>query len=221
MKNKEDSNYDFIASFYDIIIGPFLKHIRKQVVEITHLEEHDSVLEVASGTGEQAIIFTRRGTTVTGLDISDAMLKIARQKIIDHKGSLNLIHADATNLKFEDNKFDLSTITLALHEMDPSVRTQVVDEMIRVTKDEGRIVIVDYTIPRSNNIMSSICRVVIKIIERIAGGEHYKNYRDFMKKGGLYGLIKKHNLQIQEERIAYGGNLGILKLTKNLNINGS
>ena len=83
MKNKEDSNYDFIASFYDIIIGPFLKHIRKQVVEITHVEEHDSVLEVASGTGEQAIIFTRRGTTVTGLEISNAMLKIARQKIID------------------------------------------------------------------------------------------------------------------------------------------
>lgn len=81
MKNKEDSNYDFIASFYDIIIGPFLKHIRKQVVEITHLEEHDSVLEVASGTGEQAVIFTRRGTTVTGLDISDAMLKIARHLI--------------------------------------------------------------------------------------------------------------------------------------------
>jgi len=104
--------------------------------------------------------------------------------------------------------------------MDPSVRTQVVDEMIRVTKDDGRIVIVDYTIPRSNNIMSSIGRVVIKIIERIAGGEHYKNYRDFMKKGGLYGLIKKHNLQIQEERIAYRGNLGILKLTKSLNING-
>jgi len=41
-----------------------------------------------------------------------------------------------------------------------------------------------------------------------------------MKKGGLYGLIKKHNLQIQEERIAFGDNIGILKLTKKLNING-
>lgn len=221
MKNKEDSNYDFIASFYDIIFGPFLKHIREQVVEITHLEEHNSVLEVASGTGQQAMIFTRRGTTVTGLDISDAMLKIARQKIINHKGSINFIQGDATNLKFEDNKFDLSTITLALHEMDPPVRTQVVDEMIRVTKDDGRIVIVDYTTPRSNSITSSIYRVVVKIIERIAGGEHYKNYRDFMKKGGLYGLIKKHNLQIQEERIAYGDNIVVLKLVKNININGS
>lgn len=79
------------------------------------------------------------------------MLKVARQKNKGHEKTLRFIYDDATKLQFADNRFDISTITLALHEMDPSICMKVVKQLIRATKKNGKIIIVDYTVPKSKN----------------------------------------------------------------------
>ncbi len=212
MSPQKDS-YKPIANFYDLILGPLLKSIRSKVIDVSKIKEGDCVLEVACGTGEQALLFVRKGAIVTGLDLSKPMLKVARQKNKGYEKTLRFIYGDATKLQFADNRFDISTITLALHEMDPSIHMKVVKQMIRVTKKNGKIIIVDYTVPKSKNFWTSLCKYAIWLVERIAGGDHYRNYKHFMKNGGLRELIINLPLRLINQRTTYGGNLSIYNLS--------
>ena len=208
MNPKKDS-YKRVANFYDLILGPLLKSVRNKVVEISDVKTHNSVLDVACGTGEQALLFARKCATVTGVDFSKNMIKVARKKNKGYEKTLSFIYGDATKLQFADNRFDISTITLALHEMDPSIRMKVIKQMIRVTKKNGKIIIVDYTVPKSKNFWTLLCKYAIWLIERITRGDHYRNYKHFMKNGGLQKLIINLPLKLRNKRITYGGNLSI------------
>jgi SAM-dependent methyltransferase len=66
-----------------------------------------SVIDIGCGTGRHSIEFAKRGYNVTGIDISDKMLDVAREKIKKEGLRANFIHKDATNFTFED-KFDLA-----------------------------------------------------------------------------------------------------------------
>ena len=113
----------------------------------------------------------------------------------------------------EENTFDLSTITLSLHEVDPEIRRQIVEEMIRVTKSEGFLIIVDYTISGRKDIFSNLSDRVIHYIEKLVGGSHYRNYRKFMKSGGLISFLDSFDPEIVEAEFIFGGNVGIIKLS--------
>lgn len=212
MSPQKDS-YNFITNFYDLILGPLLKSIRSKVIDVSKIKKGAYVLEVACGTGEQALLFARKGAIVTGLDFSKPMLKVARQKNKCYEKTLNFVYGDATKLQFADNQFDISTITLALHGMDPSIPMRVINQMIRVTKKNGKIIIVDYTPHNSKNVWTLLCRYAIWLVERIAGGDHYRNYRHFMKNGGLQELIINVPLKLRTQRTTYCGNLSIYNLS--------
>ena len=207
--NPKKDNYKRVANFYDLIYEPLLKSVRNKVVEISDVKTHNSVLEVACGTCEQALLFARKCAIVTGVDFSKNMIKVARKKNKGYEKTLSFIYGDATKLQFADNRFDISTITLALHEMDPSIRMKVIKKMIHVTKKNGKIIIVDYTVPKSKNFWTTLCKYAIWFIERITGGDHYRNYKNFMKNGGLQKLIINLPLKLRNKRITYGGNLSI------------
>jgi len=64
------------------------------------------ILELGCGTGRYAIPFTKRGFDYTGIDITPAMLEVARKKAKKEHLSLKLLEMDAHNLKFEKNTFD-------------------------------------------------------------------------------------------------------------------
>ena len=165
-------------------------------------------------TGKQAALFAEKGAKVTGLDLSEAMLKKAREKKNKkYKGSLDFIYGNATKMPFKDNQFDISSISLALHEMNHYTRNKVLKEMIRVTKQNKSIILVDYT-KAHRSFMNKFYGLCMKTIEKGIGGEHYKNYKDFMERGGLSYLVKKHNLDIVEEKSFYCGNISIFKFKK-------
>lgn len=206
---KQSTNYEAMALFYNNFFDPVIKNLRKQVINIANVKEKDSILEIGSGTGEQALLFARKGAIVTGVDISKAMLRIAKKKT---NKNLKFIYGDSTDLKFKNNTFDISTTSFVLHEMNPLFRDQTLKEMISVTKNKGRFIIVDYTIPKSKTFISLIYRLLINTVEKLAGEKHYRNYRDFLSKGGLYSLINKYGFKIEEKKLLYGNNVGILKL---------
>ena len=140
------------------------------------------------------------------MDLSFAMLEVAGKR------KLECLHADGTELPLGNNAFDLSTITLALHEVDPEIRKQIVIEMIRVTKPDGSIVLVDYTVSERKNIFSSLSDRVIHYVEKLVGGSHYRNYVKFMKSGGLISFLELFDLEVKETQFIFGGNIGIIKL---------
>lgn len=81
------SEVDFILSLYPILPG-------------------STILDVACGTGRHSIEFARRGFRVTGLDLSEGMLEVARRNADIANVDINWIHADATDFKL-DAAFDV------------------------------------------------------------------------------------------------------------------
>ena len=88
--------------------------VRRRVVDVTNARLGSRILDVATGTGEQAFAFAQRGYEVVGVDISTDMLRIANEH--DEYTNVTFRVADAANMPSEDDYFDVSCISfLHLH----------------------------------------------------------------------------------------------------------
>ena len=151
----------------------------------------DKVLDVCCGTGDQVIHYAKRGVISMGIDRNPDMINLAE----GHKRKLGLDNAsfklaDVQNLPFEDNFFDYASISLALHEIKGTVADKVVSEMKRVVKREGALIFIDFQVP----LPKSIYTYLTKALEFIAGEDHRRNLKDYIRRGGLDGTLKKNQL---------------------------
>lgn len=137
--------WGLLAPFYDIITLPF-SVLRDRVVDLAGAPDGSKLLEVATGTGQQAFAFAKRGYDVIAVDLSQAMLKVARRK--NPYQNARFLVADATHLPFGDASFDVSCVSFALHEMPARIRERTLKEMVRVTRPGGLTMIVDYALPK-------------------------------------------------------------------------
>jgi demethylmenaquinone methyltransferase/2-methoxy-6-polyprenyl-1,4-benzoquinol methylase len=179
--------FDVLAPFYDFVTMP-LTRLRDKVAEFANAKNGARVLDVATGTGKQAFAFAEKGYDVTGIDISEAMLNVANKK--NRYKNVNFQVADATNLPFEDNSFDVSSVSFALHDMPATIREKVLKEIVRVTKPGGTIIIVDYALPRHN-----IGRFLIHSLVKLYEGKYY---REFMR-SDFAGLLRESGIEVEEE----------------------
>jgi demethylmenaquinone methyltransferase/2-methoxy-6-polyprenyl-1,4-benzoquinol methylase len=178
--------FDVLAPIYNILTLP-LSHVRNKVVAIANIDKGSKVLDVATGTGQQAFAFAKCGYDVTGVDLTESMLEIARKH--NKSGFVKFEIGDATHLRFEENTFDTSCISFALHDMPLNIREKVLSEMVRVTKPDGVIIIVDYDLPHSK-----ISRALIYRLITLYEGEYYKQFID----SDLYRLLHKTGIEICE-----------------------
>jgi demethylmenaquinone methyltransferase/2-methoxy-6-polyprenyl-1,4-benzoquinol methylase len=137
--------FDRWARLYDIVVAP-LAGVRKKVVALTAAPEGARVLDVCTGTGKQAFAFAKKGYSVTGIDFSKSMLKIASRH--NKYPNLKLDFGDSARLPYPDAAFDVSCVAFGLHEMPPEIRQKTVREMMRVTRPGGAVVVMDYALPR-------------------------------------------------------------------------
>ena len=104
---------------------------------------HGNVLDVACGTGDMVVELMKQGCSVTGVDISEEMLDIARLKV---KGE-RLMVADVESLPFEDNTFDAVTCAFGVRNFVHLEKG--LNEMLRVLKPGGTMVILELATPDS------------------------------------------------------------------------
>lgn len=175
------------AGIYDIVIF-LLAGVRKKTVAITGAVAGAVVLDIATGTGKQAFAFARAGYNVTGIDLSEDMLKFARKH--NKYDNLKLVSGDATSLPFDDSRFDVACVSFALHDMPAAVREKVAAEMVRVTRPGGTIIAVDYALPK-NKIIRWFAYRLIKTYES-------KYYPDFIKTD-LLKLLEERGVRIEVE----------------------
>ena len=207
----EDS-YKRIAGFYDTFVEPFTRELReKYMLKISLPEKGMRVLEVGCGTGLNLKLYQKKGCKVYGIDSSGSMVKKAGRKL----GKQAEIHlGDASAMQYPDNSFDLVIAMLTLHEMREPVRLQVMDEMIRVMKTKGRLLLVDFHPGPICFPQGWLYKAVIPFFEISAGKEHFKNYLNFLAKGGLPPLIEKNHLYIEKTKTLGGGNLSLFTAAK-------
>lgn len=109
------------------------------------------VLDVATGTGDMAILLTKQltGAHVTGVDISNGMLEIGRQKIarLQLENQIVLQTGDSEALEFPDAHFDAITVAFGVRNFEHLERG--LREMLRVLKPGGRLVVLEFSQPRT------------------------------------------------------------------------
>ena len=191
--------FGILAPFYDIVTV-FISRVRDKVVDFTNARNGSKILDVGTGTGKQAFAFAKKGYDVIGIDLSEAMLKVANKK--NKYENVKFEVADATNLPFEDNSFDVSCVSFALHDMPLTIREKALKEMVRVTKPKGMIMIVDYALPK-NKISSFLIYRFVKLYE----GEYYSKFI----KSDLEALLRKSGIEIKEKLPVLFGAGRILK----------
>jgi demethylmenaquinone methyltransferase/2-methoxy-6-polyprenyl-1,4-benzoquinol methylase len=175
------------APFYDIAVT-LISGVRDKVVSFTNARNCAKILDVATGTGKQAFAFGKRGYDVIGIDISEAMLKVANKK--DKYGNVRFEVADATNLPFEDGSFDVSCVSFALHDMPLTIMEKTLKEMVRVIKPKGTLIVVDYALPKNK-----INRFLIYQFVKLYEGEYYQKFIE----SDLEALLRKTGIKIEEQ----------------------
>ena len=134
--------YKNYAAFYDIIFKGFFHPRQRAAICDLEIGSGHKVLDVGVGTGLSLPLYPTNAD-VTGVDISSEMLKEAHKKKIkmsmDH---VKLMEMDACNLEFEDNTFDFVVATHVISVVPEPVK--VIEEMRRVAKPDGKLVIVNH-----------------------------------------------------------------------------
>ncbi len=116
-----------------------------RLVEITDAHEDARVLEVATGPGHVAFAFADRCESVTGVDLTEAPLDIARKRDRERdRGTVSFAQGDAESLPFSADSFDIVVCRLALHHIETPAA--VVREIIRVCRPAGTVGIADLVV---------------------------------------------------------------------------
>jgi demethylmenaquinone methyltransferase/2-methoxy-6-polyprenyl-1,4-benzoquinol methylase len=135
--------FDDVATKYDItndLLSLGQSRVwRKKVAKFIDAKSGQSILDLAAGTGASSIAFKGDGVRVVAADFSNGMLAVGRTR----HPELEFVFADATNLPFADNEFDVTTISFGLRnvvDVDKALK-----EMLRVTKPGGRLVVFEFS----------------------------------------------------------------------------
>jgi len=192
------SNYCFIAKIYDPIFYFALKPIRIAVMNELLEYKEKIILDLCCGTGNQIKLLSKHGfRNLYCLDISDSMLEIAKKS----DSSIKIYNEDATKTNFGNAFFDVVIISFAIHEKDRNIQQALINEAHRIVKKDGFILVVDYVF---DNKTTKLGRILINIIEKIAGREHYRNFKKYIQNKGLLSLIKKDKFKlVKYNRMSY------------------
>ncbi len=148
--------YDGVISrFYDrsLKIGLSLfgeKKLRKRVIDLISplINRNDFVLDLCCGTGTLTTMLAgsvHSGCNIVGVDLSEGQILQAIKKNLFT--NLDFKVMDASNLKFKNESFNIVLISAALHEMDKTLRSRVLQEVHRILKKEGYFLIFDHHEP--------------------------------------------------------------------------
>lgn len=190
-------NFRRWAPVYDAFSLPF-KSSRAAVVSALQPVNGLKALDVCTGTGEVALALARAGASVTGIDLSEDMLRQAQRK--RGANGIRFMRMDATQLQFEDNEFDIASISWGLHEMPLEVMRRVLEEIRRVTRK--RLVVFDYRQPR-NEIMRGAYRFVVGLYE----GPYCMAFLET----DLAGVARESGFECESEKPVLGGMCKLLR----------
>lgn len=180
----------FYAKFIDTDTIP----LRHKILDF--IEDGKSVIDVGCGTGGFALKMAPRCRHVLGVDVSQKQIAMAqRRKEKSGLRNVEFQHANAAALgELLQEKFDYATLSLMIHEIPQEERLRILREVKQAAE---KIIILDYNVPQPLNFWGA----AIRAIEFFAGKEHYKNFKDFGRRGGLPSLLNEAGLRIREEKI--------------------
>lgn len=141
------------ARWYDLVswiisLGR-IGRVRRTAIRIAQLEPDISVLDIGCGTGSLALDLHQSvgaGGQVSGIDASPEMIDVARNKAAGRGAPIDLRLGTAENLPYAEGQFDRVVSTFVFHHLPAALKRDAVDEIGRVLKPTGSVLIVDFAV---------------------------------------------------------------------------
>lgn len=177
-KKQVEQMFDNISPKYDLLNRVLSMGIdiqwRKDVIKMIQAAKPKTILDIATGTGDLAIMMGKNtDAQITGLDLSAGMLEVGRKKVTEQglSSRIEMIQGDSENLPFEDNSFDCVTVSFGVRNFEHL--EQGLAEIFRILKPGGTFVILEFSYPTtfpmkqlytfySKNILPAIGKLVSK-----------------------------------------------------------
>lgn len=180
--------YKIWSPIYDKIFNSsiFLQ-ARKQIFQETPFNNTQKILFVGVGTGADLELLNHYDLDITAIDFSPDMLRKARAKFKNSR--ITFLEMDAQNMAFNDMSFDYVVGSLILSVVPDA--DKCFQEMGRVLKQEGRIVIFDKFTPSNNKL--SLSKKLFRPLIKVLGTDIGLNFEE------LY-IRNNKNLSIEEDK---------------------
>lgn len=169
--------FDSIAKDYDklnhiLSLGVDRSWRKRALQWIVDGEEDKSVLDIACGTGDFSLEIARHSddrTKVCGIDLSEGMLEVMRRKVSQAGLSerISIEQGNCESMHFADGSFERATIAFGIRNFEN--RELALKEILRVLKPQGRLVILELSVPSNPILRWFYCLYFTKILPWIGG----------------------------------------------------
>jgi demethylmenaquinone methyltransferase/2-methoxy-6-polyprenyl-1,4-benzoquinol methylase len=123
---------------------------RKKAIDQLKSIKPKTILDVATGTGDLAVMALKRLSpdSITGIDISEGMLAVGRKKMVAKKidDKIKLQYGDSEQIPFKDESFDAITVAYGVRNFEDLPKG--LSEMCRVLKPGGKTIILEFSKPK-------------------------------------------------------------------------
>lgn len=151
-KQQVEQMFDTISGNYDslnrmISLGTD-QGWRRKVLKMVSDTNPESILDIATGTGDLAILLSKSNAKrIVGLDLSAGMLEVGKSKVsaLGLQNKIEMIQGDSENLPFQDNTFDAITVAFGIRNFENLEKG--LSEILRVLKPNGIFVILETSVP--------------------------------------------------------------------------
>lgn len=151
-KQQVEQMFDTISGNYDnlnrmISLGTD-QGWRRNVLKMVSATNPESILDIATGTGDLAILLSKSNANrIVGLDLSAGMLEVGKEKVkaLGLSEKIEMIQGDSENLPFQDNTFDAITVAFGVRNFENLEKG--LSEILRVLKPNGIFVILETSVP--------------------------------------------------------------------------
>lgn len=215
MFNNISKKYDLLNHILSLGIDSIWRKKTIFLLKKFYNHSYGNILDIASGTGDMSILLANNfaNAKIIGLDISEGMLNIAKKKILNHKlkKNINFIQGDVENMPFQDNFFDLITLSFGIRNFD-NINLSL-QEINRILKSGGYFIILEFSKP-DNYLIKILYKLyskyIIYITKKIVNDSYAYPYLIESIKYFPYGsnLIKKivlsNFLHIQTNKLTFG-----------------
>jgi len=186
-KNADQSKKEQVATMFNDIAGKydFLNRFlsagtdigwRKKALKQLESIDAKKLLDVATGTADVAIMAAKQFklTKIIGIDISDGMLDVGRQKIVkaNLQNTIELLNGDSEAINFPDNTFDAVTVAFGVRNFEDLEKG--LSEIKRVLKPTGKLVVLEFSKPILPGV-KTMYNLYMKIITPTVGKMISKN----------------------------------------------
>lgn len=169
------NRYDFLNNLMSLSTQRYIKY---KSIKNLNIKPHDKIIDLCCGTGDLSIIIKQiePQADVTGIDFSDKMLEVAKQK----SQNIQYLQGDVTALPYPDNTFDCAVMGFGLRNIQNAEKA--VEEAYRILKPGGCFMHLDFG---KKNLISKVFDITIPVLAKLFT-ENYSAYAYLIKSKQIF-----------------------------------